>query len=102
MSDKTNNIHVSADFQSDVTDGFPTVLCVDWEEGHAWIEPAPAFYDESDPLCQECLEACRVWGLRGCPDWQEYNDLAEWLGEEAYQAAAVEIEDQGFGGMTMQ
>ena len=36
-----NDIHVSADFQCDVTDGFPTVLCVDWDEGYAFLEPAP-------------------------------------------------------------
>ena len=97
----TNDIYTSSSFQCDTTDGFPTVLRVDWAEEHAWLEPAP-FYDEDDEACQACIEACRVWGLRSCPDWQEYNALAEWLGEEAYQAAAVEIEDQSMDGMTMQ
>jgi len=97
-----SDIYSSPDFQCDATDGFPTVLCVDWGKEHAWLEPAPAFDDEDSPGYQACLEACRIWGLRGCPDWQEYNALAEWLGEEAYQAAAVEIEEQSFAGMTME
>jgi len=92
------NIHVSRVFRCEATDGFPAVLCVDWSEEHAWLEPAPAYDDGSDEA-EACHEACRVWGLRGCPDWLEYNALAQWLGEEAYQAAAVETEDQGMGGM---
>ena len=32
-------IHVSPDFQCDQTLGFPTSLCVCWEQGKAWLVP---------------------------------------------------------------
>jgi len=96
-----NETYSGADFQCDITDGFPAVLCYDLIDNQAWLEPSPAFYDEDDPLYQDCLEACRVWGLRPCDCWENYNDLLKGIGDEAYENAAVEIEaeDQGFGGM---
>jgi hypothetical protein len=96
-----NEIYTGADFQCDVTDGFPTVLCYDLAANTAWLEPSPAFYNEDDPQCQECMEACRAWGQRSCGSWERYNNLLQSLGEEAYENAAVEIEgeEQVFGGM---
>jgi len=94
----SNSIYSGPDFQCDATDGFPTVLCYDLADNKAWLEPAPAFDDEDDSQCQECIEACRAWGHRFCESWEDYNGLLESLGEEAYENA-VEIEDQGFGGM---
>ena len=93
------NIHISPDFQCDVTDGFPTVLCYDQNEKIAWLAPSPTFDDESSDLCRDCLDACHNWGLRDCASWEDFNDLLKSIGEEAFENAAVEIEDQGFGGM---
>ena len=98
-SRSANEIYSGQDFQCNATDGFPTVLCYDLVNNQAWLEPAPAFDDEDDPLCQECMEACRAWGQRPCESWEDYNYLLERIGEEAYENAAVEIEDQGMGGM---
>jgi len=95
----SNEIHTSPDFQCGATDGFPTVLCYDLADHQAWLEPSPALYDEDDPLCQDCIEACRIWGLRPCESWEDYNNLLKSIGDEAYENAAVAIEDQGFGGM---
>jgi hypothetical protein len=94
-----NEIHTSADFQCDTTDGFPTVLCYDLVDSQAWLSPSPAFYDEDDPQFQACMEACRAWGQRPCGSWERYNSILNSLGEEAYENAAVEIEEQGFGSM---
>jgi len=94
-----NEIHTSPDFQCDVTDGYPTVLCYDLVDNQAWLEPSPAFDDEDDPMCRKCMEACDAWGVRPCFSWVGFNVHLESLGEEAYENAAVEIEDQGFGGM---
>ena len=33
----TSDTHVSPDFQCDQTGGFPVSLCVNWEEGKAWL-----------------------------------------------------------------
>ena len=96
----SNEMYVSQDFQCDVTDGFPTVLCYDQTENQAWLEPSPAC-DEDDPLFRYCIEACRAWDLRPCASWEGFNYLLESIGEEAYENAAVEIEaeEQDFGGM---
>ena len=98
-SSSANEIYSGQDFQCDDTDGFPTVLCYDLANNQAWLEPAPAFCDEDDPLYEDCLEACRVWGTRHCESWEDYNDWLKFIGEEAYENAAVEIEDQGMSGM---
>ena len=38
-------IHVSPDFQCDQTLGFPTSLCVCWEQGKAWLARlVPSFF----------------------------------------------------------
>jgi len=92
-------IHTSQDFQCDATDGFPTVLCYDLMNNQAWLSPSPAFDDEDDPLCRECMEACQAWGQRPCESWEDYNELLKRIGEEAFENAAVEIEDQDMGGM---
>jgi hypothetical protein len=99
-----NEIYSGPDFQCDATDGYPTVLCYDSVDNIAWLEPAPALYDEDNEQCQECLEACRIWGLRDCASWEDYNDLLKFIGEEAFENAAVEIEDddQAFGDMTIE
>jgi len=94
-----DDIYSGPDFQCSATDGFPTVLCYNLEENMAWLDPSPAFYDEDAPLCQDCIKACRVWGMRPCESWEDYNYLLKSIGEEAYENAAVEIEDQDFGGM---
>jgi len=98
-SRSANEVYSGPDFQCDATDGFPTVLCYDLVDNQAWLEPAPAFCDKDDPLYQDCIEACRAWGQRPCESWEDYNYLLERIGEEAYENAAVEIEDQGMGGM---
>ena len=96
-----NEIYTSPDFQCDATDGFPTVLCYDLVDNEAWLAPSPAFFDEDNDQCQDCLDACEKWGIRTCDSWERYNSILQTLGEEAYENAAVEIEDedQALGGM---
>ena len=89
--------YIGGGFQCDETGGYPTVLCCNIGEGIAWIEPEPAYNDDSD-ACRDCLEACREWGICPCETWEEYNELLSGLGPDAYHNAAVEFEDQESGG----
>jgi predicted NUDIX family NTP pyrophosphohydrolase len=96
----SNNVYSGADFQCDQTEGYPTVLCWDFEDETAWLEPAPA-YDDDSPEAAQCRELCEEWGTRTCDSWEDYNDLLESIGEEAYQNAAMLDEEDGFD-MSMQ
>ena len=52
-------IHVSPDFQCDQTLGFPTSLCVCWEQGKAWLAPNDFMMsDLPDDQAQDVLNAC--------------------------------------------
>lgn len=62
-------IHVSPDFQCDQTLGFPTSLCVCWEQGKAWLAPNDFMMsDLPDDQAQDVLNACAEYGIRNCED----------------------------------
>jgi hypothetical protein len=52
---------------------------------------------------KQCLRECVDWGVRPCASWEDYNDLLESIGEEAYENAAVPLvdEDEEWGGLTL-
>jgi hypothetical protein len=83
-----SDLHTSPDFQCDLTGGYPTVLVWNKDNSTAILEPAPAFDDDSEGA-RQCQRNCADWGVRSCADWQDYNDLLESIGEEAYANAAV-------------
>jgi len=81
-----------ADFQCDQTEGFPTVLVVNWTKQQAWLElNASAINDGEDVSKYEQL--CKDWGVRSCTDEGDYNDLLKQLGDEAYENAAFPADD---------
>jgi hypothetical protein len=96
----SNSVYSGADFQCDQTAGYPTVLCYDFEDETAWLEPSPA-YDDDSPQAQQCRQLCDEWGTQPCYSWEYYNDLLESIGEDAYQNAAILDEDEDFD-MAMQ
>jgi len=93
-----DDIFSGSDFQCDQTGGYPAVLCWNQDERKAWLEPAPAFNDES-PEARQCLKDCADWGVRPCCSWEDYNALLGSLGEDATQTAVpIEDEDEELGG----
>jgi hypothetical protein len=87
-----NNIYVGGDFQCDITKRYPTVLCWDWDSEIAWLEPNPAFDDDSE-AAKQCWKDCLEWGKVTCHFSDDYNDLLEHIGNEAYENAAI-MEDK--------
>ena len=88
--------HVSPDFQCDQTGGFPTSLCVCWEQGKAWLAPNDFMLsDLPDDQAQEVLDACADYGIRACHDTGQFNRLLKALGEDAYDSAYLPDDDEG-------
>jgi hypothetical protein len=83
-------IHISPDFQSDQTLGFPASLCVSWEQGKAWLTPNEYMIsDLPENLAHEVLDACAEYGIRVCRDTEEFNNLIRGLGRDAVDNAWI-------------
>ena len=99
------DIYSGADFGCEQTGGFPTLLCWNKDENKAWLEPNTSFGDDSEGA-KQCLRDCADWGVRSCFSWEDYNDLLKSIGEEAYENAAVPLDDEDeteeMGGMELQ
>lgn len=84
-------IHVSPDFQCDQTLGFPTSLCVCWEQGKAWLAPNDFMMsDLPDDQAQDVLNACAEYGIRNCEDAEDFNNLLRGLGQDMARFAEPE------------
>ena len=71
-------LHVSPDFLCNQTEGFPTVLCVLWDQGKAWI----AIYedlvmDRDETELNYYRSRCAEFGLRDCRSVSDFNALLE-------------------------
>ena len=77
-------IHVSPDFQCDQTRGFPSSLCVCWEQGKAWLEPNDFMLAElPEEQAKDILDACAEYGIHACADTEDFNNLLRALGCDA-------------------
>ena len=90
-------LHVSPDFLCNQTEGFPTVLCVLWDQGKAWI----AIYedlvmDRDETELNYYRSRCAEFGLRDCRNLEEFNALLEEPGEEAYANGALDEPEEGY------
>lgn len=84
----TRMIHISPDFQCDQTLGFPTSLCVCWEQGKAWLAPNDFMLEDlPDEQAQSVLEACAEYGIRNCGSAEDFNELLRGLGQDAMDMA---------------
>ena len=82
--DYWEDVDVTPSFQSDVTLGCPTVLCVCWDAEKAWVAPTDDTYDEMTVRELRPYErACADFGIRDCSTAEEYNNLLKELGNEA-------------------
>ena len=89
-------IHVSPDFQCDQTLGFPTSLCVCWEQGKAWLAPNDFMMsDLPDDQAQDVLNACAEYGIRNCEDAEDFNNLLRGLGQNAMDNAWLPDDEEG-------
>lgn len=89
-------IHTSPDFQCDHTLGFPTSLCVCWEQGKAWLAPNESMMsDLSDDQVKDILDACADYGIRNCYDAEDFNNLLRGLGQDAIDSAWLPDDEKG-------
>lgn len=79
------DVFCSPDFQCDQTGGFPSRLCVCWEQGKAWLELADLNAPDVDLSIYR--QMCADFGIRRCSDPADFNDLLASLGRDAYETA---------------
>lgn len=94
--------YASSDFQCDQTDGFPTVLCVCYEKGVAWLElREDLVMDRDETELDYYRRLCADFGIRNCCDNEQFNELLKELGEDAYRTAYFpdENEEMQMGGI---
>ena len=95
-----DEIDTSPDFQCDQTGGYPTMLCVCWEKNVAWLELRYDLASAGDDL-SECEQGVADFGIRQCCDAEQFNDLLEELGEDAYDMAYIPPEEDETNDMTL-
>lgn len=99
----SGEVYTSPDFQCDQTGGFPTSLCVCWEQDKAWLELNESLLmDRDDTELGYYRELCAEYGIRQCCDIEQFNALLQGLGEDAVQSAELfpdENEEITMGGM---
>ena len=88
----TSDTHVSPDFQSDQTGGFPASLCVNWDKGKAWMTLNYSLVQSGEDV-SAYEQMCADYGIRQCCDTEQFNALLRDLGEEAIQNAELFDDD---------
>ena len=95
-NEDTLMIHASPDFQCDQTLGFPSSLCVCWEQGNAWLAPNDFMIsDLPEDQKQKVLDACAEYGIRHCADAEDFNNLLRRLGQDAIDNAWIPDDEGG-------
>lgn len=90
--------YASSDFQCDQTGGFPTMLCVCYEKGVAWLELNENLVTDGDDIDIDYYRRlCADFGIRTCYDNDQFNELLKELGEDAYNTAYLPDEDEDMG-----
>ena len=87
--------YTSSDFLCDQTDGYPTSLCVNWEQGKAWLALNYSLAKTGEGL-SAYEQKCAEFGIRDCLDEEAFNDILRSLGEDAIESGELpkEYEDQ--------
>ena len=78
------DVYTSPDFQCDQTGGFPTSLCVCFEKGKAWLELKENLVIDRDVDLDYYRQLCADFGIRICCDNEQFNELLQELGGDAY------------------
>ena len=100
--ENTGEIYTSPDFQCDQTGGFPTSLCVCWEQNKAWLSLNRLMIEDGKDV-SAYEQMCADYGIRLCCGAEQYNELLKDLGEDAYNTAYLpedgEAEGLSMGGI---
>ncbi len=95
-NEDTLMIHISPDFQCDQALGFPSSLCVCWEQEKAWLAPNDFMIsDLPEEQKQEGLDACAAYGICDCADVEDFNNLLRGLGQDAVDNAWLPDDEEG-------
>lgn len=89
-----SDIYTSPDFQCDQTGGFPTSLCVCWDKGKAWLELNRSMIENGEDVSYY-EQLCADFGIQDCQDEEQFNDILQELGEDAYENAQIVSDDEG-------
>ena len=79
----------SCEFQCDETDGWPTYLVWNRVEGKAWLMPNDHMGDNRQYYAR-AVKACEKFGIRNCESVEDFNEILDYLGEDAKQAKIYE------------
>lgn len=90
------SIHVSPDFQCDQTGGYPTSLCVSWEQSKAWLSLNESLPSEGYDM-QKYRQMCADFGIRSCYDAEDFNNILRGLGRDAIDSAELITDDETEG-----
>ncbi len=80
------DIYCSEDFQCDQTGGFPTMLCVNWDKGKAWLQLNDFLITDGIDVSGS-QQRCVDFGIRDCSDVEDFNNILKSLGEDAERTA---------------
>lgn len=89
-----DDYYQSPDFQCAQTGGYPTMLCINWDEEKAWLKPNE-FVDPCGADVAEYEKLCADFGIRLCSDIEDFNGLLKELGPDAVENATL-YEDEDF------
>ena len=89
-----DDFYQSPDFQCAQTGGYPTMLCINWDEEKAWLKPNE-FVDPCGADVAEYEKLCADFGIRLCSDIEDFNGLLKELGPDAVENATL-YEDEDF------
>ena len=90
-------LHVSPYFSCEQTEGLPTVLCMLWEQGKAWIAIYEDLIRNREKIDLDYYRGlCAEFGIRNCKNMEEFNALLEELGEEAYANGVLHEPEEGY------
>ena len=77
---------------------FPSTRTERWEKGKAWLELNENILMDRDEMeLGYYRDLCADFGIRDCSDTEDFNNLLQELGEDAFQTAYLpnENEDEG-------
>lgn len=86
------DIYSSEDFQCNQTGGFPTMLCVNWDKGKAWLQLNDFLVTDGMDV-SKYEQRCADFGIRDCNDIEDFNNILKSLGDDAEQTASLSEDD---------
>jgi len=83
--------YTSPDFLCDQTEGYPTSLCVNWEQSKAWLALNYSLAKPGEDL-SAYEQKCAEFGIRDCHDEEAFNSILRSLGEDALENVELPME----------